>query len=218
MFVKLNEKNQVVEIVPYDDISDKFHPDVQALFYPIEGEVQLNDYVELQPRSEMQEVITTEIVQVPVVDEEGNPVLDEQGEPTFTQEERQVVEQVEVELKPLAVKIDPPADPPLSPEEQQEQLRSMVRAAIAFGNNLIEEFIMENIVLGITQDGMSATVLNVMAPASEALRFGSLYVAIERLKAIPAESKDAKYVTDARLLQAVNKIEQYLNVPLSETL
>jgi len=166
MFVRLNDQNQVVEIVPFDDISDKFHPDVQVLFYPTEEALQLKDYVELQPRTEMQDV----------VDEEGN-----------------VTGQVEVQLKPLAVKIEPPAVEPPAVD-----LRAVVRAAIAFGNAIIEEFTVENIMLGITQDNMTETVLDIMAPASEALRSGSLYAAITRIKAIPAESKDAKYITDVR--------------------
>lgn len=103
-------------------------------------------------------------------------------------------------------------------QDQDLAIRSALRAAMSEGNQIVEDFTAENIVLGITADNMTGAVLDAMAPVMEALRSGSLYEAITRAKAVPAESKDDKYVTDSRLLAAVNRIETYLDIPLSETL
>ena len=51
-----------------------------------------------------------------------------------------------------------------------------------------------------------------------ALQTGSLYDAIAEAKAIPVESKDETFLSDARLLLFINKIETYLEVPLSTVL
>lgn len=103
-------------------------------------------------------------------------------------------------------------------EVSELSLRNAVKSARTFGEKLMEDFVMENIVMGITQDNMTEAVLDIMAPIEAALRTGSLHIAIKRIKEIPQESKDVKYITDARLLVAVNKLETYLNLPLSETL
>jgi len=58
-------------------------------------------------------------------------------------------------------------------------------------------------------------VLDRMQSVMIAAQSGSLYEMIVRLRAIPAESKDAKYITDARILACINKIETYLGLPLS---
>lgn len=102
--------------------------------------------------------------------------------------------------------------------DQKEALQLIVSSARKFGDELMTDFVMQNIVLGITQANMTETVLDIMSPIENALRTGSLYVAISRIKAIPAESKDATFITNARLLEAVNKIETYLNIPLSQNL
>lgn len=98
---------------------------------------------------------------------------------------------------------------------QAQVLRDMVRNAKSFGSQIVEDFTIQNVLLGITADNMTGTVLNRMANVILALQSGSLHEAISRAKSVPAEHKDAKYITDARLLAAVNAIETYLNLPLS---
>lgn len=95
---------------------------------------------------------------------------------------------------------------------------SVIEAAKKFGNEISNEFSAENVLLGISADNMTGTVLNALAGVLVACTAGSLKEAITRTKALPSESKDAKYVTDARLLAFVNKIETYLQIPLSTTL
>lgn len=104
-------------------------------------------------------------------------------------------------------------------QDADAAVRGALKSAMALGNQIIEDFAAENITMGITADGMTGTVLTVMAPVMDALRTGSLHEAIARAKAIDPADKDAKYVTDARLLAAVNRMEEHLGItPLSTTL
>lgn len=96
--------------------------------------------------------------------------------------------------------------------------RAQLAAAKAFGNSVIEDFTLENMALGITQDGMTGDVRKATTEVMSALSTGSLYDAIDEIRAIPVEKKDEKYITDARLLAAINKIEAFLGVALSEEL
>ena len=98
---------------------------------------------------------------------------------------------------------------------QEDALRAVLKNAVAFGTKLMEDFVMENIAMGITADNMSEAVLDAMAPVESALRTGTLHVALKRLKEVPVELKDPKYITDARLLAAVNKLENYLGLQQS---
>jgi len=90
------------------------------------------------------------------------------------------------------------------------QVEKIVRAAMEFGNNLIVEFSTENIMLGITQDGMTKQVRQNMSEVISALITGSLYDAIDEVDAIPESAKDDKYITDERLQQYKAKIQEYL--------
>ena len=93
-----------------------------------------------------------------------------------------------------------------------------VTAARAFANKLIDEFAGENRRLGIIEDDMTGPVITRMQNVLMALYTGSLPEAIVRVKAIPTEDKDPKYITDARLLVFVNKTRQYLGLEPVESL
>lgn len=95
---------------------------------------------------------------------------------------------------------------------------SIITNAIIFGAALMTEFAAENVAMGITQEGMTGTVRKNMTEIINALQTGSLYDVIDEVRAIPAEKKDPKYITDARLLLFVNKIEDYLGKPRSSSL
>lgn len=137
-------------------------------------------------------------------------VLDEDGETVIGKQA--TLDQAQKDADEAAKAAAEAADAP------RKAVESAIRASMKKGNDLIEKFAVENVMLGITSDGMTGQVLDVMAPVSEALRSGSLYEAIDRIKAIAPEDKDAKYVTDARLLSAVNELETFLGVDLSLTL
>lgn len=93
-----------------------------------------------------------------------------------------------------------------------------IDSAIKFGMSLVTEFAADNVIMGITQDGMTSTVRKNMEQVFLAVSTGSLYDAIFEIKQIPPEKKDSKYITDSRLLVFINKIETYLNIPQSESL
>jgi len=95
------------------------------------------------------------------------------------------------------------------------QLSQRVSEALSKGQSLIQEFITENLVLGITQAGKTKEVRQAMAEVTSCLQTGSLYDAIDELRLIPAESKDAVFITDTRILSYINKIESYLGLELS---
>jgi hypothetical protein len=94
----------------------------------------------------------------------------------------------------------------------------ILEPAQKFAAKIIAEFASENILMGITQAGMTGTVRAATTSTIAALVTGSLYDAMAEARAIPAENKDPVFVTDARLLQFINKIEAYLGLPASTEL
>jgi hypothetical protein len=95
---------------------------------------------------------------------------------------------------------------------------NILTPAMVFGNELIKEFASENIAMGITQDGLTSWVRDIAADIMGAVSTGSLYDAMVHIKHIDPSEYDTKYITAARLLSYLNKIEAYLNLPLSESL
>jgi len=93
-----------------------------------------------------------------------------------------------------------------------------LRPAVAFGKSMIEDFSTENILLGITQAGMTNHVRKTASEIVDALHTGALYDAIAEARAIPAELKDPIFVSDARLLRLINQIEKFLGDPISPSL
>jgi hypothetical protein len=87
--------------------------------------------------------------------------------------------------------------------------------AIEFGVGLARDFTVENIMLGITQYNKTNEVRKALAEVWSALETGSLNDAIVEMRAIPANKKDAIFITDARILVMINKLETYLKLPLS---
>jgi len=106
----------------------------------------------------------------------------------------------------------------LAAADQKKAIEALVAGAIAFGNALMIEFAAQNVGMGITQDSKTADVRRAMANVLNALQTGSLYDAIAEARAIAAEDKDDKYITDERLLAFVNKIEARLGLDASEEL
>lgn len=100
----------------------------------------------------------------------------------------------------------------------QAAILKQVQGIAAFSSALLNQFAAENIAMGITADNKTEDVLDIMLPVMNALQGGAPTVAIKRAKAISPSDYDAKYVTAARLLSYVNKIEAFLGLPLSESL
>jgi hypothetical protein len=98
------------------------------------------------------------------------------------------------------------------------RLEQVVADAKRFGLGIIDRFAAENIALGITQAGKTGDVRRAMINVVSALYTGSLYDAMAEARSIPTESKDATFITDARLLLFINTIEDYLRIPRSTSL
>jgi len=104
---------------------------------------------------------------------------------------------------------------PINPHIAVERI---IGNAQNFGLKLIKEVAAENILLGITQAGKTNFVRKATNEVMLALMSGSLYDAIYEIRQIPPEKKDEVFLTDARLLQYINKIEAYLGISLSTQL
>lgn len=98
------------------------------------------------------------------------------------------------------------------------RVEAAISDAIIFGQHMLIKFAAENVLLGITQAGMTDTVRTVMAGVIQSLQTGSLLNAITLARAVPSGSKDATFITDARLLAAINDIEAYLGMARSTSL
>jgi len=90
-----------------------------------------------------------------------------------------------------------------------------VAAAVSFGQRLLIKFAAENVLLGITQRGMTSSVRHILADVVQCLQTGSLYDAMDQIRSIPSGSKDPVIITDARLLVCINLIESYIGMNLS---
>lgn len=95
------------------------------------------------------------------------------------------------------------------------KVQEVIEDAIIQGDKLLVEFAAENVLLGITQAGKTSEVMEKLASVNDAISTGSLYEAISRIKAIPVEDYDTTFITQARLLTFIHKIEQYLGMPKS---
>lgn len=105
-----------------------------------------------------------------------------------------------------------------NPDAQPTQAQLIEAALIkakATGLKLIKEFSEENIALGITQLGLTKSVLEATLMVLLAMQSGSLYAAIEYIAAIDPAKLDANILTPARALAFRNKIEAAVGVPLA---
>jgi hypothetical protein len=103
----------------------------------------------------------------------------------------------------------------LATETQEDRIKSVVRRAIDFGNSLTLDFATENVMLGITQAGKTKLIADTCQQAFYYLSTGSLYEARTEMLAIVVTEEMAPFLTTARRLAFVNKIETYLGIPLS---
>lgn len=95
--------------------------------------------------------------------------------------------------------------------KQFEAVKQAVKAAKEFGSNLADEFSAENVVLGI-DTATSALLIQRLAGLFQALQAGSLFVGVEFLKHFDPLLMDETFLTEARLLKYLNKMEDYLGI------
>jgi len=104
----------------------------------------------------------------------------------------------------------------LATSSPEANLNKMIDLYFQKGQELISQFIKENLMLGITEAGKTSIVRKAMGEVFTALQTGALLDAIAELRAIPAELKDGVFISDARILAYINKIEEFCGLPLSE--
>lgn len=134
----------------------------------------------------------------------------------FNIENNIITVELSVESTPYLIEKIENISPPTNTTQHRCEL--VVVEAMKFGQQLMTQFAAENIILGIIEAGMTKIVRQNLSEVVGALITGSLYDAINELKNIPENKKDTVFITNERLLIFVNKIEKYLNLPLSENL
>lgn len=123
----------------------------------------------------------------------------------------------DVEYDEFLISIQPEVDA-WQAVRTQLSVEQTLQAAINFGTQCLREFSAQNVLMGITQSGMTGTILTILTGVMQALLAGSLYEAIARIKAVDPANYDGVYLNPTRCLEFVNKIEAYLGIPLSESL
>lgn len=98
----------------------------------------------------------------------------------------------------------------------EEIVSKKVDEAVDFGKKLVDEFLKENVLLGITQLGLTNHVRKTLREVKDAVDTGSLYDAISEIVVISLDDLDSNILTEERLLAFRNKIEIFLEIPLSE--
>lgn len=94
-----------------------------------------------------------------------------------------------------------------------EQAKQKVEEAKVFGKKISDDFIAENLLLGITQLGLTNHVRKTLQEVKDALETGSIYDAITEIKNLNSEDFDETILTENRILLFRRKIEQWLGVP-----
>lgn len=93
---------------------------------------------------------------------------------------------------------------------EKAKIKEAVKNAIEFGESLIIDFSADSISLGISQLGITDQVIEKTSKVINALKTGSLYLAINEIKNIPLSSLDDIILTPLRLKDFRNRIEAYL--------
>lgn len=104
--------------------------------------------------------------------------------------------------------------PPANTSPANIVLNTILMPAKKFGEDLINQFVAENILMGITQAGKTEVVGEALKDLSFWITQGSLYVALvelERLK-VAMDPTWAPYITYDILNAFENKIKSYLGI------
>lgn len=105
--------------------------------------------------------------------------------------------------------------PPEAPTPPSPTLDELIQKAQVFGDELMREFMAENIMLGITQAGKTIAVANYLHKLMHYISTGSLYAVlteIETLKADTGKDNLSPFVTNDRLEAYAQKVRNYLGI------
>lgn len=96
----------------------------------------------------------------------------------------------------------------------------IILAAIAFGQQIIIEFAVANVLAGITQAGKTQAMIDYSSNLYTCLSTGSLYAAIDEINIMIADTSDDKvnlypFITNDILTMYKNQIQAYLGLPLT---
>lgn len=103
----------------------------------------------------------------------------------------------------------------VNPEELKDIIKNTISSAMDFGKNIMVDFAVENVMLGITQNNKTKEVLDYLVEIKSAIDTGSLYTVIDEInklkeKGLPDDL--APYITEERLDRIKSKIEDYLGL------
>lgn len=100
-------------------------------------------------------------------------------------------------------------------ENMKKYVSEIVDQSIRYGRTLVVEFGAENVLMGIQQMGQTNRVRKAMAEVVNALQAGALSDAIYECRQVPVEQMDGTFLSPARLLTFINKVEAFMGEPLS---
>lgn len=104
----------------------------------------------------------------------------------------------------------------------EQGARNTIRNAIEKGQQLVEDFATESIVLGINQANMSGPVRRAMQDVVNSLLTGALYDSVSSIKTVRDDIQGNTaltdvFLSDTRLLKYLNELEAFLGLPLTES-
>jgi len=107
--------------------------------------------------------------------------------------------------------------------ESIDQANIAIESAKNFAIQLIKDFTSENIIMGITQLGMTGYVMDTLEPVEKCLNSGSLYEALNRAALIVYPNPDPEidgyksyFINEERMRVFTNNIRAYLGLALVE--
>lgn len=92
-----------------------------------------------------------------------------------------------------------------------------IESSLKFGTQILSDFVKENVLLGITQRGLTNHVRRTLFQVKDAIESGSLYDAITEIKNLPESAFDSVILTPQRMLHFRNRIEIFVKVPIASS-
>lgn len=148
-------------------------------------------------------------IQKQIIEEEIDVEDPETGEIS-----KQIIEkEIEVELPIENIESLFALIPLYQPLVSRMTIYQKIQKDAIFGQQLITEFAVDNILSGIVDEKKTAEIRAKTNLITQALKEGFLNDALDEIKKIPIESKDEKFLTEDRLKSYQNKIEDRLEIP-----
>lgn len=103
---------------------------------------------------------------------------------------------------------------------QSQLIQTSLNNAVTFCQQLMMQFMVENVQLGITQAGKAGALIDYFHDVIHSFLSGSVYEAITQIDGYIADTSTAKanlspFITNDRMTTYKNKIQTYLGIPLT---